>query len=388
MFDTPPVIPLSLYVHLPWCVKKCPYCDFNSHQMREEIPEQAYIAALLTDLEQDLPAIWGRRLHTVFIGGGTPSLFSGQAIQNLLSGLRARLSISPQTEITLEANPGTVDEDHFAAYRQAGINRLSIGVQSFDSAQLTRIGRIHDAEQAHRAIEVARQAGFDNLNCDLMFAQPEQSADSALADLRTAIELGADHISWYQFTIEPNTQFAHQPPVLPDDDERHAMQEQGQALLAKQGYKQYEVSAYAKPGHSSQHNLNYWQFGDYLGIGAGAHGKITEPQEGRITRTVRKRHPKEYLPLVGQAAAVEKSQLGESAQVIFEFMLNALRLRDGFEFSLFEERTRLSRELLKPMLAEAEQKKLIECSVAGVRHTDLGWSFLNDTMALFLPEEN
>ncbi len=387
MSDNPPVIPLSLYVHLPWCVKKCPYCDFNSHQVGDELPEQSYVEALLSDLEQDLPAIWGRRIHSVFIGGGTPSLFSGQAIQHLLSGLRARLAITPLIEITLEANPGAVDEAHFAAYRQAGVNRLSIGVQSFDSAQLARIGRIHDAQQAHRAVAVARQSGFDNLNIDLMFGQPGQSQNAALADLETAIQLGVEHISWYQFTIEPNTAFAHQPPELPDDDERYELQERGQALLAEHGYQQYEVSAYARPGKRCEHNLNYWQFGDYLGIGAGAHGKITEPQAGRITRSVRKRHPKEYLQQAGQPTAVERRELAAADQIMFEFMLNALRLRDGFEFELFEQRTRLSRELLIPILAQAEQKKLIESSATGVRHTELGWSFLNDTLCLFLPEQ-
>ncbi len=387
MFDSPPVIPLSLYVHLPWCVKKCPYCDFNSHQMREEIPEQDYINALLTDLEQDLPAVWGRRLHSVFIGGGTPSLFSGQAIQQLLSGLRARMAITPMTEISLEANPGAVDEAHFAAYRQAGVNRLSIGVQSFDSEQLQRIGRIHDAEQASHAVAVARQVGFDNLNIDLMFGQPQQDIESALQDLQTAIDLGADHISWYQFTIEANTQFAHQPPVLPDDDLRFAMQEQGQALLASQGYAQYEVSAYAKSGRRCQHNLNYWEFGDYLGIGAGAHGKITEPQAGRISRTVRKRHPKDYLQLIGKPANTERNDLLESEQIIFEFMLNALRLRQGFDFELFEQRTRLSREVLQPIITVAEQKKLIESDARGIRQTELGWAFLNELLCLFLPEQ-
>jgi oxygen-independent coproporphyrinogen-3 oxidase len=388
MFDSPPVIPLSLYVHLPWCVKKCPYCDFNSHQVGDTIPEQSYVEALLRDLEQDLPAIWGRRIHSVFIGGGTPSLFSGQAIQQLLSGLRARLAITPLIEISLEANPGTVDEAHFAAYRQAGVNRLSIGVQSFDSAQLTRIGRIHDAQQAHRAVAVARQSGFDNLNIDLMFGQPGQTQSAALADLETAIQLGAEHISWYQFTIEPNTAFAHQPPVLPDDDERYELQEQGQALLAVHGYQQYEVSAYARPGKRCDHNLNYWQFGDYLGIGAGAHGKITEPQAGRITRSVRKRHPKDYLQQAGQPTAVERRELAAADQIRFEFMLNALRLREGFEFELFEQRTRLSRELLTTILAQAEKKKLLECTATGVRHSELGWSFLNDTLCLFLPEHD
>ena len=284
-------IPLSLYIHIPWCVKKCPYCDFNSHEARNEIPEEKYLKALTQDLESELPNIWGRSIESVFIGGGTPSLFSAKGIDQLLANLRERLPIRSNTEITLEANPGTFEQERFSAYREAGINRLSIGVQSFNENHLKRLGRIHGATEAIKAAEIARKAGFVNFNLDLMFGLPEQSVDQALEDLKIAIEAGPTHISWYQLTIEENTLFHHAPPILPDDELMWEMQQKGQALLESSGYMQYEVSAYSQINKQCQHNINYWEFGDYLGIGAGAHGKLSMP-DGEISRHTKYRHPR------------------------------------------------------------------------------------------------
>jgi oxygen-independent coproporphyrinogen-3 oxidase len=372
--------PLALYIHLPWCVKKCPYCDFNSHEAKQEVPERAYIDALLRDLEASLPRVWGRTIYSVFIGGGTPSLFSPEAIDTLLTGVRARLPVSAGAEITLEANPGTVDEQRFTGFRQAGINRLSVGVQSFSSPLLARIGRIHDGAQSQRAVEAARNAGFDNFNLDLMYGLPGQSVDAALADIATAIELQPRHISLYQLTLEPNTAFAHSPPALPDDEVCWDMQTAGIDLLARHGYARYEVSAYASAGAVSRHNLNYWQFGDYLGIGAGAHGKITDAHTQTISRTWKRRHPRDYID---QPGAVDERNLSADDAAL-EFMMNALRLTGGFTIELFTERTGLRPDRLGPALDAAKGQRLIEWDGYNVQPTPLGMNFLNDLVQLFM----
>ncbi len=320
--------PLSLYIHYPWCVRKCPYCDFNSHQLNAGIPEADYIAALLRDLQQHLPAVWGRQVQSIFIGGGTPSLLSPEGVDSLLSQLRALLPLLPECEITLEANPGTVEQGRFNAFRQAGINRLSIGVQSFNDEALQKLGRIHSGSEAILAAEVAHAAGFDNFNLDLMFGLPGQDSAAAVADLQQALTLSPSHLSWYQLTIEPNTAFAHAPPVLPEDEALWAIQTAGQSHLASAGYAQYEVSAYAREGQHSdprcRHNLNYWRFGDYLGIGPGAHGKITHCAEGRIERIWKKRHPREWLQATDPAAMIAGQSDISRSDLVLEFMMNAL----------------------------------------------------------------
>jgi putative oxygen-independent coproporphyrinogen III oxidase len=374
--------PLSLYVHIPWCVRKCPYCDFNSHESRAKIPEQEYIDALLRDLEQDLPRVWGRIVHTIFIGGGTPSLFSPEAIDRLLSGIRARLSLDQNVEITLEANPGTVELERFKGFRAAGINRLSIGIQSFDEEKLKALGRIHGRAEALRAAEAARAAGFDNFNLDLMFGLPGQTVEQALADMRTAIDLHPTHLSAYQLTIEPNTLFHARPPVLPDDDITWDMQSQLQAELAAAGYRQYEVSAYARPGYECRHNLNYWKFGDYLGIGAGAHAKITDASG--ITRLWKVKHPNDYLRTAGTPASLGGEQQLSRHDAAAEFMLNALRLVDGFPSPLFQERAGLPISACEPELALAENKGLIEWDAQAIRPTPQGRRFLNNLLELFV----
>lgn len=373
--------PLSLYVHIPWCVRKCPYCDFNSHEAREKIPESEYIDALLRDLEQDLPRAWGRPVYSIFIGGGTPSLFSPEAVDQLLSGIRARLPLDQNIEITLEANPGTVDEEHFRGFRDAGVNRLSIGIQSFDPEKLKALGRIHGRAEALRAAEAARMAGFDNFNLDLMFGLPQQSVEQALADIRTAIELDPSHLSVYQLTIEPNTLFHARPPVLPDDDATWEMQSQLQAELAAAGYRQYEVSAYARQGFECRHNLNYWEFGDYLGIGAGAHAKIT--QNGGITRLWKVKQPNEYLRTAGTPQSIGGEQKLSRQHTVTEFMMNALRLNRGFPSRLFAERTGLPISVAARPLQEAEQKGLITWDIETLRPTDAGFRFLNNLVAMF-----
>jgi putative oxygen-independent coproporphyrinogen III oxidase len=391
--------PLSLYVHIPWCVRKCPYCDFNSHEARAKIPEQEYINALLRDLEQDLPRVWGRIVHTIFIGGGTPSLFSPEAIDRLLSGIRARLPLDQNVEITLEANPGTVvapahpalatfvhpctsELDRLIGFRQAGINRLSIGIQSFDEEKLKALGRIHGREEALRAAEAARAAGFDNFNLDLMFGLPGQTVEQALADMRTAMALRPTHLSAYQLTIEPNTLFHARPPTLPDDDMTWEMQSQLQAELAAAGYRQYEVSAYARPGYECRHNLNYWKFGDYLGIGAGAHAKITDASG--ITRLWKVKHPNEYLRNAGAPESIGGEQQLSRHDAAAEFMLNALRLVDGFSSPLFQERAGLPISACEPGLAQAENKGLIEWDARSIRPTPQGRRFLNNLLELFV----
>jgi oxygen-independent coproporphyrinogen-3 oxidase len=376
--------PLSLYIHVPWCVRKCPYCDFNSHQQQNELDEFGYIDALVRDLEQDIPLVWGRHIQTIFIGGGTPSLLSAEAYDRLFSHIRALIPLQHNAEITLEANPGTFEAEKFKAYRDVGINRLSIGIQSFDSACLKALGRIHDSQQAIRAAEIAHGAGFDNFNLDLMFGLPGQDAAKARHDVETAIALKPSHISYYQLTIEPNTLFYHQPPTLPDDDPIIDWQFDSQARLAEAGYHQYEVSAYAQTGKQCQHNLNYWQFGDYLGIGAGAHGKITRADTQSITRTVKQKQPQAYLDHAGKPSLLlEKSEI-DPAEVGFEFMLNALRLNEGVPTHLFYERAGIPLKKIQSALEQAEQLDLIDYSVERIKPTPTGHRYLNSLIELFL----
>lgn len=386
MFNFTALPPLSLYIHVPWCVRKCPYCDFNSHQAGDEIPEQAYIDALIRDLEQDLPLVWGRTIQTIFIGGGTPSLFSAEAYDRLFSVLRALLPIRADAEITLEANPGTFEAARFTDYRAVGINRLSIGIQSFDGDSLTALGRIHDGKQAIRAAEIAHQAGFDNFNLDLMFGLPKQTAELARKDVETAIALEPTHISYYQLTIEPNTLFHQSPPQLPDDEPIDNWQIANQQRLAVAGYLQYEVSAYAKKGCQSRHNLNYWQFGDYLGIGAGAHGKLTSAASQSIERLVKQKQPQAYLDKVNSPQRVMKQEPVGINEIGFEFMLNALRLTEGFATPLFLQHCGVPLATIKNQLAEAEERGLIDYSVEWIRPTELGQRYLNSLIELFLPQ--
>ncbi|MEN8169887.1 MAG: radical SAM family heme chaperone HemW [Pseudomonadota bacterium] len=378
--------PLSLYTHYPWCVRKCPYCDFNSHQVNGDIQEADYIAALLRDLEQHLPAVWGRQVQSIFIGGGTPSLISPDGLDSLLSQLRALLPLLPECEITLEANPGTVEQGRFTAFRQAGVNRLSIGVQSFDDKALQSLGRIHSGAEAAAAAEAAHAAGFDNFNLDLMFGLPGQGPKSAAADLRQALALAPSHLSWYQLTIEPNTAFAHTPPVLPEEEALWAIQSQGQALLAESGYGQYEVSAYAREGRRCSHNLNYWRFGDYLGIGPGAHGKITHCADGRIERIWKNRHPREWLTAQQGAAMIAGRSELSRADLVLEFMMNALRLVDGFDSELFAAQTGLPLSAAQAPLQRAEELGLISWNTERIVPTERGRDYLNELLGLFMPE--
>ena len=375
--------PLGLYIHMPWCKKKCPYCDFNSHQA-DTIPEYDYIAALLNDLEQDLPLVWGRTIETIFIGGGTPSLFSGDAIDQLLSGLRALLNLSVSAEITLESNPGSADISHFQAYRDSGVNRLSIGTQSFNDNHLILLGRAHNARQASQAFEAARQAGFDNINLDLMYGLPTQTAKQAVADLHQAIALAPEHISHYQLTIEPNTFFHHQlPSQMPDDDLAWKQQRDCQKMLLRKGYHQYEISAYSNKARQCRHNLNYWHFGDYLGIGAGAHGKITQVGENKVIRRMRQRQPATYLACEGRNSIYRETVLGPS-DLAFEFMLNALRLSKGFDVDLFISSTGLSLSEVLPTLEKAQQSGLINFDAGHICPSERGFQYLNDLQAMFL----
>ncbi|MDS4041481.1 MAG: radical SAM family heme chaperone HemW [Candidatus Competibacter sp.] len=379
-------IPLALYVHIPWCARKCPYCDFNSHEARGPVPESAYVDALLADLEQDLPRVWGRRIDSMFIGGGTPSLFSVEALERLLSGLRARLPLRPDLEITLEANPGTVERGRFAEFREVGISRLSVGVQSFDDDQLRRLGRIHDRRDAFAAAEAAHAAGLDNFNLDLMFGLPGQTVEQALADIANAVALQPAHVSYYQLTIEPNTRFHQSPPVLPDEETSDAIQGRAQAELARQGYERYEISAYARDGRRCRHNLNYWEFGDYLGIGAGAHGKLTDPVAGRIHRPWKLKHPRDYLARAGTPAGVGEDAPLHQTDLPVEFLMNALRLVDGVPANLFAERTGLPLDALEPRLSRARERGLMEFEPGRLQATELGLRFLNDLLQLFVPE--
>ncbi|MED7668054.1 radical SAM family heme chaperone HemW [Pseudomonas moraviensis subsp. stanleyae] len=377
----PNLPPLALYIHIPWCVRKCPYCDFNSHTASPVLPEQEYVDALLADLDQDLHAVYGRELTSIFFGGGTPSLFSAEALGRLLKGVEQRIPFADDIEITLEANPGTFEQEKFVAYRKLGINRLSIGIQSFQQEKLEALGRIHNGDEAVRAAGMARQAGFDNFNLDLMHGLPDQSLDDALSDLRQAIALKPTHISWYQLTLEPNTVFWNQPPVLPEDDTLWDIQEAGQALLAEHGYAQYEVSAYAQAGRPARHNLNYWSFGDFIGIGAGAHGKLSHP-DGRIVRTWKTRLPKDYLNPAKSFQAGEK--LLSNDEMPFEFLMNALRLTAGVESRLYPERTGLSLDSLAEGRREAEQSGLLQVEPSRLAATERGQLFLNDLLQQFL----
>jgi putative oxygen-independent coproporphyrinogen III oxidase len=372
--------PLALYVHIPWCVRKCPYCDFNSHERSGALPEKEYVDKLIGDLEGLLPSVWGRRLTSVFIGGGTPSLFSPAAIDALLSGVRARLALEPGAEITLEANPGAVEAARFRGFREAGVNRISIGVQSFDDGMLARLGRIHSSDEARRAIDAAL-ASFDNVNIDLMYGLPEQNAAMARADIEAGVASGVPHLSAYQLTLEPNTVFWSKPPALPEHDACADMQLMVEEVLNQKKYQHYETSAFAQPGKRCRHNLNYWEFGDYLGIGAGAHGKISLPD--RVTRHERAKQPAAYL----QASSLVEQRVIAPRELPFEFMLNALRLVEGFPVALFQERTGLSQTTILQPLEKAAHAGLLARDAKHIRPTERGQRFLNELLALFLSDE-
>lgn len=373
--------PLSLYVHFPWCVQKCPYCDFNSHEVRGSFPEEEYLAALRSDLESALPLIWGRKIYTIFIGGGTPSLMSAGGLDRLMSDIRSLLPLDGVAEVTMEANPGTFEADKFRSYRASGINRLSIGIQSFNARHLQALGRIHDDGEARKAVEIAH-ANFDNFNLDLMYALPSQTLEEARRDVATAIGFAPPHLSLYHLTLEPNTFFAKHPPAVPDDDASAEMQDMIAGLTTDAGYQHYEVSAYARPGRQARHNLNYWQFGDYLGIGAGAHSKISFPH--RIVRQMRYKQPKAYLENIRAGRPIqEEFELGRD-DLGFEFMLNALRLNSGFEVNLFSERTGLTINAIDKALNAAEAKGLLYRDHQVIRPTELGRRFLNDLQQMFL----
>ena len=378
--------PLSLYIHIPWCLRKCPYCDFNSHEVRTgsgEIPEQDYVAALIADFEQTLPRVWGRRISSVFFGGGTPSLLSGEAVDSILAAVRARMPINPDAEITLEANPGTVEAARFRDYRAAGVNRLSLGIQSFNPQHLKALGRIHDDTQARRAIGIAREH-FDNFNLDVMYGLPGQNLAEALADIDAALAFAPPHVSAYHLTLEPNTYFHRYPPKLPDDDASAQMQIEIEALLASLGYDNYETSAFAKAGARCKHNLNYWMFGDYVGIGAGAHGKISFPD--RVVREARYRQPKQFMEKAAEGNAIQESHEVGIADIGFEFMMNALRLNGGFDVPLFAERAGVPlTRVLKP-LEVAEQRGLITRDHLRIAPTLTGRRFLNELLQIFLPD--
>ena len=380
--------PLSLYIHFPWCEKKCPYCDFNSHQIKEGIgrtsgfDEERYINALIADLETELPRIWGRQVHSIFIGGGTPSLLSAQGMDTLLSAIRARIHLEPDAEITMEANPGSVETEKFAGFAKAGITRVSLGIQSFQDQQLKALGRIHNGAEAKRAIEIALQH-FKSVNLDLMYGLPMQTLDDAKRDIETALSFNTPHLSLYNLTLEPNTYFANFPPKLPSEDEVDSIFEQSLDLLTKAGFKRYEISAYAKPGMECKHNLNYWRFGDYIGIGAGAHGKISFPD--KVTRQVRERHPETYMQAIEQNgnALIESKEISV-ADLPFEFMLNTLRLTDGVATNTFAERTGLPLSSISKGLDEASKKGLLDLDPTVLKGTPQGLRYLNNLQELFL----
>lgn len=377
-------VPLSLYIHLPWCVKKCPYCDFNSHKAAGDLPEDAYVDALIRDLDYDLPQVERRPLTSIFFGGGTPSLFSARAIQRILDAVREHLALTRDCEITLEANPGATDQARFEGYRAAGVNRLSIGVQSLHDGMLKSLGRIHDAQAAHRAVAAARAAGFDNFNLDMMFALPEQTPAMAADDLRALIELSPPHISYYQLTLEPGTPFHHRPPAVPDGDVAGDMHAQAVPILEQAGYRQYEVSAWSRLGHACAHNLNYWRFGDYLGIGAGAHGKLTHAQSGRIERLHKQPMPRRYQQDAGSETAVSSRHELSSEDREFEFLMNALRLNDGFSVQEFARRSGLSAEI--PEVLARQHPDLLEHNRGRIRCTALGRAHLDTLLTALLPE--
>ena len=373
--------PLSLYVHIPWCVRKCPYCDFNSHEAGQTIPEQDYVRALIEDLKADLAWVQGRKLHSIFFGGGTPSLFSGQAIGDILKAAEKLIGFETDIEITLEANPGTFEQQKFSDFYSAGVNRLSIGIQSFNNQHLQRLGRIHDGEQAIKAIATAQVAGFNNFNIDLMHGLPEQSLEQAQADIQQAIDSGAQHISWYQLTIEPNSAFYSKPPPLPNDDRLADIQQGGMNLLHEHQFGQYEVSAFALHGQTSRHNINYWEFGDYLGIGAGAHGKITLPEQDSVIRTSKTRQPDHYLAREG-SLLVQNSAISRD-EMALEFMMNGLRLKDGVAAEYLIPRTGLDKLSVATQVADLQRKGLMEPDSDRYKTTHLGYQFLNTVLQSF-----
>lgn len=373
--------PLSLYVHFPWCVKKCPYCDFNSHEATGGFPEEEYLSALRADLEQALPLIWGRKIYTIFIGGGTPSLLSAKGLDRLLSDIRTLLPLDGAVEITMEANPGTFEAEKFKSYRGSGINRLSIGIQSFNSRHLQALGRIHDGEEAQRAVDIA-MANFDNFNLDLMYALPSQTLEEARQDVKTAIAYAPPHLSLYHLTLEPNTFFAKYPPVIPDDDASADMQEMIEEETGAAGYQHYEVSAYAQPGRQARHNLNYWQFGDYLGIGAGAHTKLSFPH--RVIRQARYKQPKAYMEHMRLGNPIQEEAEITRSEMGFEFMLNAMRLSNGVDVNLFAERTGMALNAIESALNAAEARGLLYRDHKTIKPTELGQRFLNDLQQMFL----
>jgi putative oxygen-independent coproporphyrinogen III oxidase len=375
--------PLSLYIHIPWCIKKCPYCDFNSHQQKGTLPEDAYVAALTADLEATLPLIWGRRVHTIFFGGGTPSLFSARAMDDILSAVKARVFVEADAEITMEANPGTFEQEKFHDFRALGINRLSIGIQSFNAQHLSALGRVHNGLEAARAIDIA-QKSFDNINLDLMFALPEQTLAECAADIDQALRYGTNHLSMYHLTMESNTLFHNNPPSLPDDDLSADMQQLVIDKLTAAGYEHYETSAFAKPTKASRHNLNYWRFGDYIGIGAGAHGKISA--HDHIRRTATFKQPQTYMDCISTGNFVQDNRMLTARDLPFEFMLNALRLNSGFATTLFTERTGLPITVIATQLAQAEARGMLTRDHATIRPTAKGRLFLNDLLELFLPD--
>jgi putative oxygen-independent coproporphyrinogen III oxidase len=375
--------PLSLYIHIPWCVRKCPYCDFNSHEARGSLPEQEYVAALVRDLEQALPLVWGRKVYTVFFGGGTPSLLSGESVAEILRNVRMLLPLDLGAEITLEANPGTVEAGRFAAYREAGVNRLSMGIQSFNDTHLQALGRIHSADEAKRAIAIAQQH-FDNINLDLMYALPDQSLEQALQDVQTALSFKPQHLSCYHLTQEPNTLFHRNPPSLPDDDASSEMQQRIEEMLAAHGYQHYETSAFAQAKRRARHNLNYWQFGDYLGIGAGAHSKLSFPD--KVIRQMRYKQPQAYMRQVANDAPIQTEDEVSRDELGFEFMMNALRLNEGFDSVLFQERTGMPLLMIQRELADAEKRGLLFRDHQRIAPTRMGQRFLNDLLAIFLRE--
>ena len=377
--------PLSLYVHMPWCVRKCPYCDFNSHAVSDELPADQYVKALVADLERDLPMVWGRPVQSIYFGGGTPSLFSAGQIASFLSDARARLELRPDIEITLEANPGTIERDSFTAYAQAGINRVSLGVQSFDDDMLKSIGRIHGSCEIEQSLLSLDAAGISNFNIDLMYALPGQSADQSKRDIELAIDAGPSHISFYQLTIEPNTAFAAQPPRLPVDDIAWNMHQTGLDSLELNAFTQYEISAFAKSGMQSRHNMNYWRFGDFLAVGAGAHGKITSAAGGCVRRFSKHRHPKRYLHGLESDDWYAETRVMSDEELVFEFFLNQLRLRDGVIIDDFTSRTGLAWNVVEKRVDRAVEKGLLEFRHARIKPTELGWKFVNDIQQIFLP---
>jgi len=383
MFNFSVLPPLSLYIHFPWCLRKCPYCDFNSHEVKGSIPEQDYIEALVNDLEFDLPLVWGRRISSIFIGGGTPSLIAPESLDFLLSSIRARLPFHPEIEVTLEANPGAVDYAKFAEFNSLGINRISIGIQSFTDQSLQQLGRVHDARDAVMAVESAKKAGFNNFNLDLMFGLPGQTMAMALNDIKTAIALEPTHLSYYQLTIEPNTFFHTRPPTLPTEDAIYEIEQAGKLKLMNSGFTQYEVSAYAIEKHQCEHNLNYWHFGDYLGIGAGAHAKISNASDQTINRYWKVKHPQDYIGKVKTSEHISGVKTLLRKETGFEFMMNALRLTNGFETQLFARHTGLPILVVEKQLKEAQSRGLIEWDFKTLRPTVQGQQYLNDLLTLF-----